>query len=78
MKTESTNLGRKLKFGRWGLMENPKQLHCAFDYSGRTYLGNIEQAFYDHVTGTTRLKVRHFNGEPWPVDPPAANVRILD
>lgn len=40
----------------------------------RTLLGTVTDVFH---TDVLRLKVRHFNGEPWPFDPMLAQVDIL-
>ena len=50
------------------------QVRC--DKAGRTFLGDVKDA-YNHC-GTPTLIVRHFNGEPWPFDPQAAEVTILE
>lgn len=44
---------------------------------GRTYLGDVTDCFYD-ARGNARLRVRHFNGEPWPFSPLASEVVVLD
>jgi hypothetical protein len=41
-------------------------------------LGEVVGAYRDDTTSVTRLRVRHFNGEPWPLDPAAAVVGVLD
>jgi hypothetical protein len=45
-------------------------------YDGRTLLGDVRDAFLD-AYGTIRLRVTHFNGEPWPIDPPATSVEVI-
>jgi hypothetical protein len=44
-------------------------------HSGR--LGDVLSAYQD-MTGRLRLTVRHFDGTPWPYDPPADAVEVLD
>lgn len=56
---------------------DPRGAQVAFDYGGRRYLGDVGGAYFDEVTGVTRLRVRHFNGESWPMDPPARSVEVL-
>lgn len=68
---------RKLKFNKWGLTENPRNLLCTLRIKDRTYLGEIRDAEYNHVLGVTQLTVRHFNGELWPLKPSALAVDIL-
>ena len=52
------------------LVCDPRHAQVAFDYRGVHLLGDVREAFYDEVTGCQRLRVTHFNGEPWPIDPP--------
>ena len=40
-------------------------------------LGDVRD-FYRDEDGTVCLVVTHFNGEPWPIDPPAALVWVLE
>jgi hypothetical protein len=75
--TGERTAARRLKFGRWGLAEDARHLHCVLNWQGRELLGEITDAFHDPVLSCTRLEVRHFNGEPWPIKPAAAAVRIL-
>ena len=39
-------------------------------------LGDVRDHYRDE-DGTVCLIVTHFNGEPWPIDPPAALVGVL-
>ncbi len=68
---------RKLKFNRFGLAENPANLHCVLKYQDRRLLGEILRAQYNPTLGCTLLDVRHFNGELWPIQPAAIAVDIL-
>ena len=63
--------------GKYGLTTDPVGAQIKFVYGKRTFLGDVVGQYFDHVTGVIRLKVKHFNGEPWPLDPPAINVEIL-
>lgn len=61
-------------------MKNPSRLIGAHvTYTGllasRTLLGTVTDI--DYSTGALRLKVRHFNGEPWPFDPLMAQIDVL-
>ena len=40
-------------------------------------LGDVRDHYRDE-DGTVRLVVTHFNGERWPIDPPAALVWVLE
>lgn len=64
--------------GKYGLKVDPRGAQIAFDYQGRTLLGDVTGVRYDEVTGCIRLTVRHFNGEPWPIEPPASSVMVLE
>lgn len=68
---------RKLKIGRYGLLEDPVGLQVAMRYGARDLLGDVRGAYRSEVTGTTHLVVRHFNGEEWPIDPLAVIVDVL-
>lgn len=70
---------RPVKFSRFGLDENPVGFQVMLKIRERTYLGDVT-GFYrrEGVAPVTMLKVRHFNGEPWPFDPAASAVRVLD
>ncbi len=68
----------KLQFTRHGLASDPAGRHVTMAYRGRTLLGEVQSAEFDHTTGTIRLSVNHFNGEPWPFSPPARSVEVLD
>ncbi len=68
---------RKLKFNKFGLAENPRNLHCILKYQNRRLLGEILSAEYNSTIGQTLLMVCHFNGELWPIKPVALAVDIL-
>ena len=46
--------------------------------AGRTLLGEVTDVYFDHASGAFRLKVRFFNGEPWPWDPLECLVEVLE
>jgi hypothetical protein len=61
-------------------MRNPSRLIGAHvTYTGllvdHTLLGTVTGI--DYTTGVLRLKVQHFNGEPWPFDPLKGQVDVL-
>lgn len=68
---------RKFQMTKYGLGEDPRGRHVSFTLGQREFLGEVISAYFDSVTGTARLKVRHFNGEPWPQDPPVRSVLII-
>ncbi len=75
--TGQKNSTRRLKHGRFGLTEDPRGLQIKLSYGGNTLLGDVVSTYSDQATGGTRLCVRHFNGEAWPIDPVAAAVEVL-
>lgn len=53
-------------------------VHCVLPWKGRDLIGEIVDHWYqDSSPEGTFLRVKHFNGEPWPVNPNAGAVRIL-
>jgi len=64
--------------GKHGLSCDPRHVQVSLNWKGRTLLGDVQGARRDPVTGATLLEVRHFNGEPWPIDPVALAVDVLD
>lgn len=69
----------KFKYRNGRPIENPIGHYVAAAYKGRTLLGEVTGARYDHFFGAVVLTVRHFNGEPWPADirPTYATVEVL-
>lgn len=61
-----------------GITPEPLRSHVV--YTGllcdRTLLGEVVDTFTTH-DGMTRLRVRHFNGEPWPIEPLMCTVDVL-
>ena len=68
----------KFQRNKYGLTCDPRGAQVTMRYQGRTWLGDVRGAWYDEVTGTIRLDVYHFNGEPWPFKPPASSVDVLE
>ena len=60
------------------LRVDPTGAQVVMRWQGRTLLGDVTGAYRDDVRGMTHLKVRHFNGEPWPVDPHVLAVEVLE
>jgi len=69
----------KFPYGKFGLACDPRHAQVRMEYKGRTLLGDVSGCYRaeDGAPGT-RLVVRHFNGEPWPFDPPALLVDVLE
>lgn len=69
---------KRFKFNRSGeLACDPRHAQVLFHRNGQTYLGDVRDHYRDEDE-TFRLVVTYFNGEPWPIDPPAALVTVLD
>ena len=69
----------RLKFNKFGLAQNPIGGHCTYEHEGRTLIGEVtgvvlEQGYCNRL----KLQVKHFNGEPWPVQPMAVLVDMLE
>ena len=69
----------RFTFNRRGdIKEDPRGAQVTFSRDPHgTLLGDVRDAYRDE-DGTPRLRVTFFNGEPWPVDPPAALVWVLE
>lgn len=50
--------------------------HVTMEWGGRSLLGDVRET-YESPQGV-RLRVTHFNGERWPFDPLASEVRVLE
>jgi hypothetical protein len=59
-----------------GAARVPIGAHVVRDFEGRKLIGEVVESF--ERTGCMRLRVKHFNGEPWPVEPLANSVEVLD
>lgn len=69
---------RKFTRNKYGLTENPIGAQVTFEYQRRTLLGDVKGIKIDPVTNAITLIVRHFNGEPWPIEPLAVLVNVLE
>lgn len=69
----------RFKHTRRGIRPEPKRSHVLYVglLCDRELLGEVIDTFTDSE-GLTRLKVRHFNGEPWPIEPWIGSVDVLD
>lgn len=68
----------KFTFGKFGIQENPIGTQVTLDYNGRTLLGDVKGCYRSEILGCTKLIVHHFNGNPWPINPSAAVVEVLE
>lgn len=68
----------KFQIGRFGMRADPRGAHVRLEIGGRTLLGEVRSSYYDERLRQTMLRVRHFNGEPWPFDPAALAVDVLE
>ena len=63
---------------RYGCRVDLTGAQVVCQYGTRTLLGDVAKAYYkDFPPYGYRLKVKHFNGEPWPFDPSPLDVRLL-
>lgn len=68
---------KRFAFNRRGeLKRDPRGEQIMCGWNGRTLLGDVVGQYRDEDE-TIRLRVRHFNGEPWPIDPPAGVAFVL-
>lgn len=73
-------MARKFRIGKHGLEENPVGAHvCYTNLDGSQMLGEVMGGHYREspVAGVV-LEVKHFNGEPWPFQPFARLVTVLE
>jgi len=68
---------RRFRFNKFGLAENPVGRHVYLDYQGRRLLGEVRECYRRETPSAIMLKVNHFNGEPWPIEPTATVVQII-
>lgn len=71
---------RAIKVGRWGIAEDIREQVVTMRYQGRDLLGRINRHIpieKDFVTGTPRLNVSFFCGDPWPIRPAVSAVKLL-
>jgi hypothetical protein len=52
--------------------------HVRMTSRGRVLLGEVVDQYYRTLDPVGwRLRVRHFNGDPWPIDPRPSSVEVL-
>jgi len=59
------------------LIAVPVGAQVVFTFPGHVLLGDVT-GYVITPHGAVYLRVRHFNGEPWPVSPRAAAVEVLE
>ena len=69
----------KLKFNKFGLVSNPIGGHCTYEHEGRLLIGEVKGVVLKQgYTNRLLLDVQHFNGDPWPIQPLACMVEMLE
>lgn len=54
-----------------------KRDHVTMDWNDRTLLGEVVEV-YPYGDEEFRVRVKHFNGNPWPCEPLVSDVKVLD
>jgi hypothetical protein len=69
----------KAELGKYGPKHDYRTAHVVLEYQGRTLLGEIKDVYY-RETGASGFfcKVRHFCGDPWPIEPSLLALEILE
>ena len=68
----------KFRFTKYGPAVDPRHAHVTLSWQGRSLLGEVTNAYFSEVRKVWHLKVRHFNGESWPIDPAMSVVGVLE
>lgn len=68
---------RRLRYGKFGLLENPIGKHVKLEYGGRVLLGDVIAAKRCEARGAVILTVKHFCGDLWPIQPAASAVIVI-
>jgi len=68
----------RFKFNHYGLTVNPVGAQVTLPWQGRTLLGDVVGCYRSETRGVIHLIVRYFNGEPWPIEPAAVAVEVLE
>jgi hypothetical protein len=75
--TPEVPAGTRFTFDRKGEPKvDPVREYIALNRDGRRFLGEVV-AYYRDGDETPSVTVKHFNGEPWPFDPPLAVVEWI-
>ena len=67
----------RFTYTKFGLASKPVGAQVAMPWKGRTLLGDVVGVRRE-FDGRVILTVRHFDGSPWPVEPVASVVDVLD
>jgi hypothetical protein len=67
----------KIKYGKFGLAEDPRGLCVRMNHQGRVLLGRVRAVTRNEFTGAAVLTVTYFCGDRWPVAPVASAVDII-
>ena len=68
----------KFTLGKYGLKSDPRGAHVTMEWQDRKLLGEVKGVYRSEARGMIHLQVRHFNGEPWPIDPHVLAVDVLE
>jgi hypothetical protein len=68
----------KFPANKFGLKCDPRGAHVVMKWRGRELLGTVYGVYYDSALSSTRLKVRHFCGDEWPINPNVNAVDVLE
>ena len=66
----------RIRITRWGI-EDPVGLIVKMPWEQRTLLGKVTDTYRSETRGMWHLRVRHFNGEMWPLEPTVSAVEIV-
>lgn len=77
MTAKQTDGERRIRFGRFGLLENPVGLCVTWNQGERIMLADVIGTYRREHPQAIMLTVRHFNGEDAP-DIAASAVRVLE
>jgi hypothetical protein len=74
---ENTNTTKFATDRKFRLAVDPRGAQVVLNYGGVQLVGDVYGVYRQEVSGSTHLKVRHFNGENWPIDPTFHSVDVL-
>lgn len=66
----------RIAWTKWGMAENPVGFQVSLPFNGRNLLGDVISYRVDEK-GSVRLRVNHFNGEQWELEPIATVVEVI-
>lgn len=68
---------RRIKLGKYGLLEDPRHFIVCLKLGDRELLGEVIGVRRDPSTGALLLRVKHFCGESWPIEPAVGAVSVV-